>query len=1000
MLGWLSAISLRLKLTLVTILAITVTLVIAGAIMGAYDARTYESQKVGAITSEAEILAASLPAALTFSDYAAATEYLNATQANPEIVAAGVYDADGKLVASYRREGDRVWTVPETAGPRGARFEQGEIEAIVSVSDGTSTVGAVYLKANVEPVLARLARYAVIMLLVGGGALLVVLPISLWLHRLISNPIEELAARNAIIKTTLESVDHGVVVVDKDMRISFLNDRVVAIAGSTLPKLTAGMDFAAVVREVQGKLNLDESRRERDLSRLASTESFRDLYMLPDGRTIEYRQSPLASGGFVRTYTDVSEEKHLQEQLQQAKDKAEAAAQAKSQFLAAMSHEIRTPMSGVIGIVELLQATELNKDQKQMVELIQRSGLGLLDVINDILDYSKIEAGRMTVEQTEFSLGETIESTAEVIGGHTESKMLNISCSVDPQIDHTLRGDPVRVRQIILNLMGNAIKFTDKGTVAISAAVKSMTDSVCEVLIEVSDTGLGIPPDKQQHLFRAFSQADYSTTRKFGGTGLGLSICKNLVELMGGKIGARSVAGEGSTFWCLIPFGRLPEAARVDHFAVHRQSLSGLRALVCSPAALKCAAAGYLRAAGVDVIEVADVNAAVRRLEQDVGQAKPIDVAIINSGVADDGGARFAEQWNAHLSLKNIKAILVGQHSSGRTSHVAADKAYAGFLIAPFRAGRFCESVAAVIGRGARQEEKAVEASVKYTAPTVEEAFAGGALILVAEDNQTNQFVIRNQLSRLGFTAEFANDGREAWEAFSRDEKRYGMLISDCHMPFIDGYQLTGLIREREASRGGPRLPIVALTANALQGEAEICRAAGMDDYTSKPTNLLTLDAMIQKWLPAAGRLRRHAGDTSGAERPASAFQAKATAPPNTNDDGSPPIDLTYLASLLGTEDPDDLNMALTVYWETEAGAATKLHGLIDARDGKKLALAAHAAAGAAASVGAKRLAEACKAIEKNAKQDDWAAIGGLVPALDHAFNRTRQFIEQSERVA
>ena len=229
-----------------------------------------------------------------------------------------------------------------------------------------------------------------------------------------------------------------------------------------------------------------------------------------------------------------------------------------------MSHEIRTPMSGVIGIVELLRSTSLTGEQKQMVELIQRSGIGLLDVINDILDYSKIEAGRMTVEQTDCALGDIIETTAEVIGGHTQSKTLNIVCTVDPKIDSIVKGDPVRIRQIVLNLMGNAVKLTESGTVGIEATTESMTEDRIVVMFEVSDTGMGIEPDKQKLLFQAFSQADYSTTRKFGGTGLGLSISKNLVQLMDGEIGVRSELGKGSTFWFRVPFARVSAAERRD----------------------------------------------------------------------------------------------------------------------------------------------------------------------------------------------------------------------------------------------------------------------------------------------------------------------------------------------------------------------------------------------------------------------------------------------------
>ena len=985
MASWFSNISLRWKLASVTVLATTVALLMTGMIVATYDARTYEGEKVGAITSEAEILGASVAAALVFSDSDAALEYLKALDANHEIVAAAVYDEAGQLVTSYVREGPHIWTVPKVTGPRGYHFEGDELGVFVPVVQNQATVGSVYLKAVVEPVGVRLARYALILLLIGAGALAITLPISLWLHRLISNPIEELAARNAIIRTTLDSVDHGIVVVDGDLKVVALNDRVSGLFKQFLPTIKEGMNFQTLMADAQDNLGLPPQRRALDLERLRSSDHARDQYLLPDGRTIEYRQAPLRHGGFVRTYTDISEEKLFQETLQQAKVKAEDAAMAKSQFLAAMSHEIRTPMSGVIGIVELLRSTTLTPEQKQMVDLIQRSGIGLLDVINDILDYSKIEAGRMTVEQTECALSDIIESTAEVIGGHTQSKTLNIVCTVDPKIDAVVRGDPVRIRQIILNLMGNAVKFTESGTVAIEATAESMTDDQLVVMFEVTDTGMGIEPDKQKLLFQAFSQADYSTTRKFGGTGLGLSISKNLIELMNGEIGVRSELGKGSTFWFRVPFVRLPAAQRRDSLDNYDSVLSGLRLLVCDQAGRTSTPGCYLRAVGVDVIEAATYPQTLARLSEESAAGRQVDAAIICLRIGDDNAARFIDEMNASGSLKNVKTIVITPHLSGSAAKIATTQKPAAVLSAPLRRATFYDAVATVTGRATRRARDVIDVvAFNFTAPTVEEAAAQGCLILVAEDNQTNQFVIKSQMRRLGFAAEFVNDGREAWDVLSRNEGRHGLLITDCHMPFIDGYQLTGLIRDRELT-SRRRLPVVALTANALQGESDICRAAGMDAYLFKPTDLATLDAMVQKWLPRTANLRRSA---DGPE------VNPATAEIGTSDASALPVDTAVLAGLLGSSDPDAIREMLALYLSTEAETPAALRAFAEAHDAVGLGKVAHAAKGAASSAGAMRLMRLCKAIEESAAGNDWVEVAELSAQIDIAFKDVRAFIE------
>jgi len=1008
MFAWFGALSLRWKLASVTILAGVMTMALTVVITGIYDARSYEAEEIAEGTAAATVLAASVSASLDFNDHDSAREYLKSLGANPTIEAAAVYDDKGEIFATYIRPEQDDMSVPEKLGADGAIFKGQHLTAVLPVTAGGRAVGKVYIRKHIDATTTRFGRYAAILLSIGALSLAIVLPISFRMHKIISNPIEELAARNAIIKTTLDSVEHGVVVSDSETNITFMNERATEMLRVLLSgQIQIGAKLEDLLQNLPAKDAAEERYRGLELQRLRSGESTRGSYVLRDGRTIEYRQAPLPQGGFVRTFTDVSEEKARQQQLEVAKEKAENAAVAKSQFLAAMSHEIRTPMNGVIGIVELLRTTQLSDEQKKMVEIIRNSGVSLLDVINDILDYSKIEAGRMTVEKVEFSLVEVIETTAGVVGGHTSSKFIDITCFVDPALDHVLIGDPVRIRQVVLNLMGNAVKFTQTGVVSIEATIQTKTDDQMVVMVEVTDTGMGIPPEKQQQLFQPFTQADYSTTRKFGGTGLGLSISRNLTELMGGKIGVRSEVGKGSTFWFTLPLGRLAPARRRVLFTEEGVAFSGLRVLVYDDVISRAPVATYMRSVGVTVIEARDVTEVMRELEGSRGFGRLPDLMILSVRLGDDRVPRLLEELRSRPDLRSVRAVLVVPHLSAASAKISTTPVVAATVTAPIQRAQLYDAVAQASGRISRRAVDKDDVSfVQWAAPSINDAISRNCLILVAEDNQTNQFVIRSQLEKLGFAAEFVSDGQEAWNTLERQPKRYALLLTDCHMPFIDGYRLTGMIRDRELGTSG-HMPVIALTANAQPDEAEICRAAGMDAHLYKPTNLQTLDATIKKWLPAAGLARRPTdgapvANLNGAQPTAAAWKAATGIIPMPKAAGTSQavtsvvnaLDMEVLSSLIGSSDPELLREVMVMYLENESKSPAKISALVAQQDAVALVQAAHSAKGAAASLGATWLADLCKRIEHGAPQQDWAAMRALSDEIAVAFEEVRSFIE------
>ena len=680
------------------------------------------------------------------------------------------------------------------------------------------------------------------------------------------------------------------------------------------------------------------------------------------------------------------EEIHLARVVaEEARGVAEAATRSKDMFLAAMSHEIRTPMNGVVGMIELMQGTPLAADQRRMLETAKDSSFALLTIINDILDFSKIEAGKMEIENVAFDLRKAADAVGEMLGGMMAAeKGLPLVVHIQPEVPEMIIGDQVRIRQILLNLAGNAIKFTEEGEVHVGIRVaKTLKNGSVDVVYEVKDSGIGMTEEQVSRLFKPFEQAEASTTRKYGGTGLGLSIVARLIELMGGKVEVESKPGKGSTFRATVRHNVPEEAGETT-----APNLGRIKMLALS-------AAGSRFDLLSQIIEGEDTSV-LRRLAAETTREEflitlkkaeadddPFSVVYLSVDVGSGERDQLRNMIKTNKELQSKPQFLVELHNTPVMQDIPSS-----VLIpaTPYTESNLVRALAIALGRASPDivSRPDVEGEAAEL-PTIDEAEAAGRLILVAEDHKVNQEVIGRQLAIFGYAHEIAGDGEIALKMLSK--RSYALLLSDVHMPKKDGYKLTQAIREREKT-SGTRLPIIAVTANALQGEGDRCLEAGMDAYMAKPVRMKELRDCLKKWMPKGAELK--------AEAP-SREEEGAAAASEIGQTGEAVVDLNVLIELLA-DDETAINSILSKFrfavWE-DVGKIESGH---KASDWTAVAEAGHKLNSPSRMIGANQLADICEGLEEAGKAGDEKTIKKLMPKLRAAAGAVEAFILGREK--